>query len=123
SGERHDIEAFVAQLLRLVGRGLAPDTALRRFFVVDLARLLGESPADVLGPGDELADELQHLGVAAQRHFGRLLGLPFDALLHGRRRAADAYLRGRPPLDRRIVADGAPDHRALALPPQVLRRP
>ena len=47
-----EVDAFLAQLFGLLGGGLAADRARGHLLVVDLARLLGEAAADVLGAAD-----------------------------------------------------------------------
>src|SRR5215469_13792680 len=74
-----DLDAFLVQVLRLLGRGLAVDRAVLELAVVHLARLFGKFPADVLGVLGEMVAQL--LELAAQRallrrdHSDRRLGV------------------------------------------------
>src|SRR5262245_47329758 len=60
--EREELDAFLAQGLGLLARGLAVDAARRGLLVVDLARLLGEARTDVLRLGLDLGAHLAHGG-------------------------------------------------------------
>src|SRR5262245_48936526 len=91
---------------------------------MDLARLLRKAAADVLRAADDLAQLGEHLG--RQAHHVAVLGtfLVVDGARRRRvvagRGARDAHLRRRQPLDVDVVADGARDHRRVALPVELL---
>src|SRR5262249_27722446 len=69
--QRVEFDAFLVQRLGLVRRGLTVDRAVLDLAVVDLARLLRETRADIVGvPGDVLAQLFELLAQLAflRRH-------------------------------------------------------
>src|SRR5215203_3493472 len=56
------LDAFIEQLLRLLGRGLAVDRTVLGLPVVHLARFLGELAADVLGVFGEVVAQFLEFG-------------------------------------------------------------
>src|SRR4051812_23022144 len=63
NGNGEHLDAFVAECLPLLGRGLAADAALVAFAVVDAARFLGETLTDVFGVGEHVAHGPQPSGL------------------------------------------------------------
>src|SRR4051812_30401814 len=91
-GQGGDLDALVAQLFNFVRRGSATNSALGRFLVMYLARLLRETVADVLRVCNQMLHQLRHFA----RHIGVLLALFNRALLGilgGFAGAAGVYIR------------------------------
>src|SRR5579883_3510580 len=59
--QRVELDAFLVQLLRLLGRGFAVDRAVLDLAVVHFARSLGKLAADVLGVLGEMVAQLPQL--------------------------------------------------------------
>ena len=79
-------DAFLVQLLGLVGRGFAVDRAVLDLAVMDLARLFGEFLADIIGVlGDVVAQFLELL--RSSRSCGDIIA---TGVLAGRRRRGAA---------------------------------
>ena len=71
--QRRDLDAFVDQRARFVGRGLAVDRAMLDIAVMHLARFVGETLADIVGILDDVIAQFLELGaqLALLRHHQR----------------------------------------------------
>ena len=97
--QRVEFDAFLVQLLGVLGRGLAVDRAVLDLAVVHLARFFGKLPADIVGVLGQVVAQLLELGaelaLLRRHHRDRRLVL-------GRRWRRRRGVSGRPPAPARI---------------------
>ena len=125
----HRLDAFVLQRGAFFRRGVAPDAALRRFAIVDAARFLGETLANVFGLGHQLAHATQPACLDLGGHQGACICWQLRLCCHRRcglcchRRLHLARAREVQPWCRRHAADHlVAAHRASHQTTAVLRR-